>query len=255
MTRDYQHNYSALKPAVFNTDRRNKKATTIVRVCQDFVGSTDLSEIELLDVGSSSGIIDNYLADHFGQVIGIDIDAPAIAHAKSNFGKPNLHFEHGDAMQIERADDSIDAVVCTQIYEHVPDASRMLNEIFRVLRPGGFCYFAGNNRIMIMEPHYRLPFLSVIPRPMAHQYVRLSGKGDYYHEKHYTRQTLKRLCSKFRIVDYTEKVIADPEKFSVAYMLKPGSLKWQVALAVARYAKWATPLIWVLQKPSNCVVE
>ena len=249
MTRKYQYNYSGLKPTVFNTDARLRKATTIVRVCQDFIGSNDLSHLHLLDVGSSTGIIDNYLADYFGRVSGIDIDEPAMEHAQRTFDRDNLNFEPGDAMQIEQADDSVDVVVCTQIYEHVPDAGRMFCEILRVLKPGGFCYFAGNNRIMLMEPHYNLPFLSLLPRPLAHQYMRLAGKGDYYHEKHFSYWTLKRLCRDFNIIEYSARVIAHPEKFGVNYMLPEGSFKWRAAHTMARLAKWATPLIWILQKP------
>ncbi|MGB1142702.1 MAG: class I SAM-dependent methyltransferase, partial [Halioglobus sp.] len=221
----------------------------IVRVCSDFAAPRQLTDLHVLDVGSSSGIIDNYLADYFGQVTGIDIDEPAMAHARATFAKPNLHFEKDDVMQLSRADDSIDAVVCTQIYEHVPDAQQMFREIFRVLKPGGFCYFAGNNRIMLMEPHYKLPLLSAIPRPLAHHYMRLAGKGDYYHEKHFTRGTLQRLCGAFNIVDYSERVIAEPTRYGVEYMLPPGSMRWRVAHTVARYAKWATPMIWILEKP------
>jgi len=249
MARDYQLNYSELKPSVFNSDRRARKAETIARVCRDFVGSDDLSRLHLLDVGSSSGIIDNYLADSFGHVTGIDIDAPAMAHARNTFQKANLTFQQGDAMRIDWPDDSFDVVVCTQIYEHVPDAGRMFNEIYRVLRPGGFCYFAGNNRIMLMEPHYKLPFLSLLPRPVAHWYMRVTGKGDFYHELHFTHWTLKRLCGKFRIVNYSAQVVAEPEKFGVGYMLRTGSTKWRVARFIARYLPWASPAIWILQKP------
>jgi 2-polyprenyl-3-methyl-5-hydroxy-6-metoxy-1,4-benzoquinol methylase len=249
MTRQYQFNYSALQPALFNSEERNRKAETIVRVCRDFVHPTDLTQLHLLDVGSSNGIIDSYMADYFGQVIGIDIDAPAMAFAQSQFQKPNLEFRHGDALHILMPDNSIDVVICTQIYEHVPDASRMFDEIFRVLRPGGFCYFAGNNRIMLMEPHYRLPLLSVVPRSLAHRYLRLLNKGDYYHEEHFTSWTLQRLCAKFRIVDYSLKIISDPEKFGIEYMLAPGSVKWLAARFIARFARWATPFIWILHKP------
>jgi len=250
MNRDYQYNYSDLKPSLYNTDLRNQKAETIVRVCSDFVAPADLKQLHVLDVGSSNGIIDNYMADYFGKVIGIDIDAPAMAYAQFQFRKPNLEFRQGDAMKIALADSSMDAIICTQIYEHVPDASRMFDEIYRVLRPGGFCYFAGNNRIMIMEPHYRIPFLSLLPRRLAHRYLRLLGKGEYYHEMHFTYWTLRHLCAKFRIVDYSERVISDPTKFGIEYMLRPGSAKWRAARFVARFANWATPFIWILQKPS-----
>lgn len=250
MTREYQFNYSELKPSVFNSEQRERKATTIVKVCQDFLQCTDLSTLALLDVGSSSGIIDNYLADFFHSVSGIDIDEPAMTHAQATFSKPNLHFAQGDAMQLKQPDNCMDIVVCSHVYEHVPDAHRMFNEILRVLKPGGFCYFSGNNRVMIMEPHHRLPFLSLLPRFLAHGYMRLAGKGNFYHEKHVSYWSLKNLCSAFHLVDYSAKVIADPEKFGVSYMLRKGTVKHRVARLVASHVKWATPHIWVLQKPA-----
>lgn len=249
MKRGYQRNYSDLKPAVFDSDRRIKKADTIVKVCQDFLQEDDLSHLHLLDVGSSSGIIDNHLANYFGHVTGIDIDEPAMAHARATFCKDNLSFQQGDAMQMALQDNSVDVVVCTQIYEHVPSAERMFAEIFRVLKPQGFCYFSGNNRVMFMEPHYRLPLLSVLPRPLAHQYLRLMGKGSYYHELHFSYWTLKRMCRDFNITDYSAAVIAQPDRFGIEYMLQKGSLKWRAANLVARHARYFAPLMWIMQKP------
>jgi 2-polyprenyl-3-methyl-5-hydroxy-6-metoxy-1,4-benzoquinol methylase len=250
MERDYQYSYSQLKPSLFNTDKRVLKAETIIRVCQDYLKRQDLSSLHLLDVGSSNGIIDNHLAKHFGRVSGIDIDEPAMAHAKATFARDNLEFKHGDAMDIRVADNSIDVVVCTQIYEHVPSAQTLFREIHRILKPGGFCYFSGNNRLMLMEPHYQLPLLSVVPRALAHRYVKFAGKADYYHEKHYSWWTLRRLCRQFDIVDYSAKVVADPDKFAIAYMLRKHSAAWQAARLISRYARWAAPMMWILQKRS-----
>jgi 2-polyprenyl-3-methyl-5-hydroxy-6-metoxy-1,4-benzoquinol methylase len=251
MTRENQLNYSSLKPSVFNSKIRVKKAQTIVRVCQDFLQTEDLSGLTLLDVGSSSGIIDNFLADYFGRVHGIDIDEPAMEHATNTFNKPNLFFAHGDAMRLEHPDQSIDVVVCSHVYEHVPDAQTLFSEIYRVLKPGGFCYFSGNNRVMYMEPHYKLPFLSLLPRFLAHYYMRMMGKGSHYHEKHVGYWSLIRLCSAFKRVDYSEMIIADPVLFGTEYMLRPGSIKHRVAKFIARYIKWATPHIWILEKESS----
>lgn len=249
MDRDYQFNYSQLKPSLFNADKRIKKAETIVRVCQDFVGESGLENLHLLDIGSSNGIIDNYLASYFGHVTGIDIDEPGLAFARATFKRDNLEFRYGDAMDLALPDCHFDVVVCTQIYEHVPDARKLFDEIFRVLKPGGFCYFSGNNRLMIMEPHYHLPLLSVIPRPLAHHYLRLSGKGDLYHEQHFTWWTLRRICKNFKIVDYSATVVTEPEQFAVDYMLKKGSFKWLMAKTMTRYTRWASPIMWLLQKP------
>lgn len=36
--------------------------------------------------------------------------------------------------------DSVDAVFCTSVLEHVMEPQNVLNEIFRILKPGGLCY-------------------------------------------------------------------------------------------------------------------
>ncbi|MFK7829778.1 MAG: class I SAM-dependent methyltransferase [Congregibacter sp.] len=43
----------------------------------------------------------------------------------------------GDALRLPFADASFDAVICSEVLEHIPDYRRVLNEIHRVLKPGG----------------------------------------------------------------------------------------------------------------------
>jgi len=96
--RAYQRNFSEILPeAMFDSQRREKKAKTMVAVLNDYF-RTDLKSFSVLDIGSSTGIIANYLSKYFGKVIGIDIDAPAIKYARDNFIKENLAFEMGDSM-------------------------------------------------------------------------------------------------------------------------------------------------------------
>ena len=162
----------------------------------------------------------------------------------------NLEFRVGDAMQIDASNGSFDLVVCSQVYEHVPDAKKMMNEIFRVLKPGGYCYFAASNRLMWNEPHYNLPLLSVIPRVFAHWYIRLSGKAKFYHELHYSYWGLRRLVKAFEILDYTRETIFSPERYKTDYMLKPGTRKHRLAKFLAHYFIWLVPgYIWMLKKP------
>ena len=156
----------------------------MVAVLENYL-SRPLQECNLLNVGGSAGIIDNYLADYFGHVTGIDIDEHAIAHARKTFQKDQPRIQGSGRPQISlTADDTFDVVVCSHVYEHVPDPYKMFSEIHRVLKPGDVCYFSAGNRLMWNEPHYNLPLLSVLPRPLAHIYMRLAGKGKYYHEKH-----------------------------------------------------------------------
>lgn len=44
----------------------------------------------------------------------------------------------------------------------------------------GAAYLAVPNRWMLIEPHYRLAFLSWLPRSWRSIYLRMAGRGEYY---------------------------------------------------------------------------
>jgi ubiquinone/menaquinone biosynthesis C-methylase UbiE len=249
-SRGYQYNFSQILPdAMYDRESREKKARTMVAVLKDFI-QTDCQSLKAIDIGCSTGIITNYLSKYFGKVIGIDIDKNAVEFAMHNFHKNNLEFTLCDSMDIKYPENTFDIAICAHVYEHVPDSGRLMEEIYRVLKPEGWCYFAAGNRLNVIEPHYGLPLLSWLPRPLAHRYMQLTGKGDCYYEKHCSLGGLQRLVGAFRRIDYTKKIIADPAAFYADYMLPAGSAKAAIARLTARYAYWLLPTyIWMLQKP------
>lgn len=249
MKRAAQLGYSKLHSDVYyGKSNREKKAQTIVSILNDYLG-VKLQTAKILDVGASTGYVDNFLADYCEYVEGIDIDISAIEHANDNFSKRNLKFKVGNAQNLDYQDESFDIVICNHVYEHVVNDLTLINEIFRVLKGGGICFFTAGNRISLIEPHYKLPFLSILPRFFAHAYMRVMKKGDYYHEKHRTYWGLRRLVSKFIYTDYTHKLVIHPERFQVEYMIKPGSIKQIVAKIICKYFFWLCPTyIWILKK-------
>jgi len=247
--RSNQYDYSNLhKDVYYEGSNRVRKAETILAVLEcAFDG--ELPEANILDIGASTGFIDNYLADHVGNVFGVDIDTPAIEFAQQNFKKSNLKFETADIMTLDLPKNSFDIIICNHVYEHVPDDRALMSRIFELLTDSGACYFTAGNRLSVMEPHYRLPFLSIIPRPLAHLYMRLAAKGDYYHEKHRSYWGLKKLVEKFSVDDYTLRLVAQPKTFKTEYMLKHGSAKQKLALLLLSFAYWLCPTyIWILKK-------
>ncbi len=248
MERGYQQNYSAKVPSLFDVKTRERKAKTIIKVLQDYFGCP-LESFTILNVGGSAGIIDNYLADHFASVVNIDIDEKAIHHAQTSFHKTNLLFKVGDALNLEFSDNCFDVVICSHVYEHVPNADKMMEEIYRVLKTKGVCYFAAGNRLMWNEPHHHLPLLSVLPRPLAHLYLLLAGKGNYYYEKHLTYWGLRKLVNNFECYDYTQRTVEEPEKFGTDYMVKRDTLVYFASKLIVKYFLWVCPgYIWLLKK-------
>ena len=248
---EYQTDYSRQHPeAVFDRRGRERKAAKIQAILDDAV-SAGPAGLRLLDVGGGGGAIPHWLAASFGEVVGLDIDVEAVRHAARSYRRENLWFLVGDAMAIPLPDGSCDAVVCAHVYEHVPDADRLLDEIDRVLRPGGVCFFSAGSRLALREPHYGLLFLSWLPRPLAHRYLRLTGRGRHYYERHLGYWRLRRLAGRFDVEDYTLRVIRDPARFAAEDVLPAGSPRQRWAHRLARVLYPFLPgYLWVLRKRS-----
>jgi hypothetical protein len=119
----------------------------------------------------------------------------------------------------------------------------------RVLRPGGVVYLAASNRLKIVEPHYGLPFLSMLPRPLAHLYLRLTRGENRYYEQLRTYWGLRSLVRGFDVLDYTARVIAEPEKYHMTELVRPGSFKQSFSLLMLKIAYFLCPTyIWLLRK-------
>lgn len=58
---------------------------------------------------------------------------------------PDISFVEGDAMRLPFASSSFDVVASLAMLEHIPDAERALDEMVRILRPGGIVVVCGPN--------------------------------------------------------------------------------------------------------------
>lgn len=235
------------KDVVFAEEGRAQKASKVLAILQHYCN--DLKNLSALDIGCSAGNTTKIYAKCFKSVTGIDIDAPAIEYAVKHNSTSNLSYHVMSSQEISFPSGSFDMIICNHIYEHVPDAAKLLDEIHRLLKFNGVCYFAAGNRLRFMEPHYRLPLLSVVPKSIAHLYIRVLGRGKFYYEKHLTYWSLRKLVSKFELIDYTVEVIRSPDRFAATDMLQPGSAKQNLALGMLSVAYWLCPTyLWLLKK-------
>ncbi|MCS7071715.1 MAG: class I SAM-dependent methyltransferase, partial [Anaerolinea sp.] len=92
----------------------------------------------VLDVACGVGYGSRYLADAAASVIGVDVDAAAIAYARRRYGDSDrVQFMQGDALNLPFSDRTFDVICSFETIEHVPDAHRFLSEVRRLLAPGG----------------------------------------------------------------------------------------------------------------------
>ncbi len=113
----------------------------------------------ILDVASGEGYGTALLASRATFVIGVDIAADAIAHAKRNYRLSNLEFRLGSCSKIPLEDGTVDFVVSFETIEHHDEHDEMLREIKRVLRPGGVVLVSSPDKALYTDkPDYHNPF-------------------------------------------------------------------------------------------------
>ena len=98
----------------------------------------------ILDAGCGTGEGTSRLAELFprAQVKGIDIIEAHLARARERFAQigSRLTFENGDIYAIAAADRSFDLTVCRHVLHAIPHPERVLAELVRVTRPGGYLH-------------------------------------------------------------------------------------------------------------------
>ena len=153
-----------------STDR-DQKARNILQ-CLDLLTDLDLKTLSCVDIGCGSGGISFHLAPGFASVCGVDPE-PWNRWQDYTSQQSNLSFREESIENLSLPDDSVDVVICNQVYEHVPSPETLIAQIYRILKPGGICYFAGPNLLYPIEPHVYWPFIHWIPRRLALAIIRL----------------------------------------------------------------------------------
>jgi predicted SAM-dependent methyltransferase len=110
-----------------------------------------------------------------GKVYSIDVEDQRQIHS-------GYEFKQVKGMLLPFENESIDIVISNHVIEHVGNKALQLNhlkEIYRVLKPLGCVYLAVPNKWTLIEPHFKLFFLSWLPHCLAHRYVKLMNRREY----------------------------------------------------------------------------
>jgi SAM-dependent methyltransferase len=115
----------------------------IERLLQEVVGG------RVLDVATLEGRFAKILMDNlkgYSEIIGIDIHEQAIGRANDKLGKKGIQFLVMDAESMDFEEESFDTVCISASLHHLSNIEGVLQEMKRVLRPGGTFIIAEMHR-------------------------------------------------------------------------------------------------------------
>jgi len=107
-----------------------------------------LTGVRVLDVGAGGGLLAVELAARGAWVVALDIAPRALRAARAEATRRQLALPAvvADGERIPLRDASFDVVVCADVLPHVVDKPPLLDELARLVAPGGKLYVATMNR-------------------------------------------------------------------------------------------------------------
>jgi len=221
--------------AILGRKSRIKKAKKILAVLSDCV---DITDKIILDIGIGSGHITHELGKKVKKAYGTDIIDQRKITSGYRWKKMEKSLPFPDA--------SMDIVISNHVIEHVADQKHHLSEIWRVLKPGGYCYLATPNRYWMMEPHYRLLFLGWLPRKAAAFYLK-KMKNAEYDLSLLSFAKLKMLIRRWKVRDFTLEIMAHPKRYGADDIIFSGysAMVKKIPKRAARLLSYVVPA-WVM---------
>lgn len=125
-----------------------------------------LRPLRILNVGCGlCQILQRISPDH--DFVGVDIDARSVEACRQRYENLSARFEPCEPYGLPFADESFDVVFATEVVEHTLDPQRWLNELVRVLKPGG--------RLQLSTPNYGEPVLPLVESTLLELIARRQG--------------------------------------------------------------------------------
>jgi|SRR5579863_2006232 len=151
-----------------------------------------------------------------GSYVGIEMFEPAALEARGVL--TNVHIGNVESIELPYAAGSFDALICSEVIEHLTDPRPTLRRLVALLRPGGRVFASVPN-----ISHWRIVF-----RLVAGEFnYEEEGAMDQTHLRWFTPNSFKRLFEECGVaVDRVKPIGAAYARVPWAYYLPLGHLLW-----------------------------
>lgn len=175
----------------------------------------------VLEIGGGMGTDHAQFAKHGAITTDIDLSSGHLALAQENFRLRGLAgtFVHHDAEALPFPDASFDVVYSNGVIHHTPNTQRVVDEIYRVLKPGGkaiVMVYAENslhywrNLVTVLGLRQHLLDTFSVGEIMS-RHVEITENDARPLVKVYTKQRLKKLFARFGRISVVQRQMVAAE--------------------------------------------
>ena len=113
---------------------------------------------KILDVGCGNGVISRHLGRLGFNVLGVDVSEKTIEMARAIEPMPNVTFLKKSAEELVASGEKYDAVICSEVLEHLTDPGTLLKVLYATL--------AENGKLIVTVPNGRGPRETFVTKPV-----------------------------------------------------------------------------------------
>lgn len=212
--------YADIKRLKFITDKLKQKLSPTAQV---------------LDVGCGNGIISRGIGAEGFSVYGIDISEKAIDKARSLTTNPSVRFDVISAEQLVAEGKKYDAVICSEVLEHLDHPEKLLSVLHQSIKNDGILIVTvpngmGPREVLVTKPVIRLQkkngwgwkLMIKVKKLLGYSGTTIqSDADDLTHVQFFTRKSLDKLAAQnnFRITDFGKTNFID-DVFPFSFVTK-----------------------------------
>lgn len=209
------------------------------------------SDMVVLDVGSGYGLYAEEFSKKVRKVIGVEPERDAYQAARKKT-KHNLTF-YNCKIEDFKTRARFDLVLSLTTLEHMSHQDASFTRIFTLLHKHGIIYLTAPNKLWPFENHYKLPFLSYLPLPIANIYLRMTGKGNSYEDSSFSRTYfgVQKLFRKFPCT-YEFQI---PDSSSPYLGMGTSSRVYHIVKNIGIFLIRLFPVFWIFSKGFIIVIQ
>lgn len=208
-------------------------------ILEKFIPYESLQGKKVLEIGCGAGLVSSHIAKSGAKLYAIDLTEQAITITKKRFELKKLSgmIQQMDAEKLEFENNSMDTVISWGVIHHSGNMTAIINEIYRVLRPGGLAYIMVYNKNSLRYNIYCRFWLGLMKLKLLNNSVeQIAGSiTDGFIARHLNSSEFRTMTDKYSSVSIT---FSDEKTTILKYLFGVGRIFGPFYILTKPLEKW-----------------